>query len=42
MEKWDLYTKDEKKTGKIVDKGALIPEGYYHIIVEKMCIRDRY
>lgn len=36
MEKWDLYTKDEKKTGKIVDKGALIPEGYYHIIVETL------
>ena len=36
MEKWDLYTKDDKKTGKIVDKGALIPEGYYHIIDETL------
>lgn len=36
MEKWDLYTKDEVKTGKTINKGEKIPEGFYHIVVETL------
>lgn len=36
MEKWDLYTKDEIKTGKTINKGSAIPHGYFHIIVETL------
>ena len=33
MELWDLYDKNRKLTGKILERGNLIPEGYYHLVV---------
>lgn len=33
MEKWDLYTKYRKKTGKEHIRGEEIPEGFYHLVV---------
>jgi 8-oxo-dGTP pyrophosphatase MutT (NUDIX family) len=33
MELWDLYDKDEKLTGKVMERGTLIPEGYFHLVV---------
>ena len=33
MELWDLYDKNGNVTGKILERGNLIPEGYYHLVV---------
>ena len=30
---WDLYDKDGNLTGKTLERGNLIPEGYYHLVV---------
>lgn len=31
MEIWDILDKDGNKTGKTIQKGEKIPEGYYHL-----------
>ena len=31
MEIWDILDKDGNKTGKTIQKGEEIPEGYYHL-----------
>ena len=33
MELWDLYDENGKATGKIHERGKIIPEGYYHLVV---------
>ena len=33
MEAWDLYTKDRERTGKIIHRGEVIPEGMYRLVV---------
>ena len=33
MEIWDLYDKNGNVTGKTLERGNLIPEGYYHLVV---------
>jgi len=30
---WDLYDEDGHVTGKKMERGTLIPEGYYHLVV---------
>ncbi len=40
MEKWDLYTKYRKKTGKEQIRGEKIPKGFYHLVVH-VWIRNR-
>lgn len=40
MEKWDLYTKYRKKTGKEQIRGEKIPQGFYHLVVH-VWIRNR-
>ena len=30
---WDLYDKNGNLTGKILERGNLIPEGFYHLVV---------
>lgn len=37
MEIWDLYDKDRVKTGKTIERGKQLPDGYYHIVVH-ICI----
>lgn len=32
-EVWDLYDKNGNVTGKIMERGNIIPEGYYHLVV---------
>lgn len=34
MELWDLYNTDGIKTGKVIERGNSIEEGYYHLAVE--------
>jgi 8-oxo-dGTP diphosphatase len=34
LEKWDLYSKDLIKTGRVMYRGDIIPNGYYHLVVE--------
>lgn len=33
MELWDLYDKNGKLTGKIMERGTLIPDNYFHLVV---------
>ena len=33
MELWDLYDKNGNVTGEILERGNLIPEGFYHLVV---------
>lgn len=33
MERWDLYTKDGKRSGKSMYRGESIPRGLYHLVV---------
>ena len=33
MEIWDLYDVNGNVTGKTLERGNLIPEGYYHLVV---------
>ena len=33
MELWDLYDKDGNITGKNLERGQLVPEGFYHLVV---------
>lgn len=33
MELWDLYDKDRNLTGKTHERGKIIPDGYYHLVV---------
>lgn len=33
MELWDLYDENRNLTGKIHERGTLIPDGYYHLVV---------
>lgn len=33
MEKWDLYTKDRILTGKTINRGEHVPEGYFRTVV---------
>lgn len=32
-EKRDLYDKNKNKTGKTIEKGAIVPKDYYYITV---------
>ncbi len=32
-ELWDLYDENKNVTGKILERGNIIPEGYYHLVV---------
>ena len=34
MELWDLYDSEGRRTGKVVERGQRIPEGYCHLCVE--------
>ena len=31
MEIWDILDKDGNKTGKVIEKGQKMPEGFYHL-----------
>ena len=33
MELWDLYDENVNVTGKTLERGNIIPEGYYHLVV---------
>ena len=33
MELWDLYDKNKNVTGKIHERGKVVPDGYYHLTV---------
>ena len=33
MELWDLYDENKNVTGKIHERGKLVPEGFYHLVV---------
>lgn len=33
MEQWDLYTKDRIRTGKTINKGETVPQGYFRTVV---------
>lgn len=33
MELWDLYDRDLRKTGETLQRGQLMPEGRYHMVV---------
>lgn len=34
MEIWDLYTSDGQRTGKTMNRGETVPEGYYHMVCD--------
>lgn len=33
MEQWDLYTKDRIRTGKTINRGEAVPQGYFRTVV---------
>ena len=33
MEIWDLYDENKKLTGEILERGKIVPEGFYHLVV---------
>lgn len=37
MEHWELYDMYRQKTGKMIQRGEKVPEGYYHTVVH-VCI----
>lgn len=39
-EVWDLYTKNRHKTEYTVVRGGLIPEGYYHAVVDVFVVNN--
>ena len=39
-ELWDIYDADRKPTGKTIERGQPLPDGYYHIAVQ-VWIRSR-
>lgn len=41
MEYFDLYTFDRKPLGKKIQRGAPIPSGEYHIVVQVMTVNSR-
>lgn len=40
-EYFDLYTVDRRKTGRCIQRGAPIPHGEYHIVVQIMTVNSR-
>ena len=40
-EYFDLYTADRRKLGRKIQRGAPIPHGEYHIVVQIMTVNDR-
>lgn len=41
MEFWDLYNDKREKTGKIHERGKVIPEGYYHLCVSVWIVNHK-
>ena len=41
MEYFDLYTIDRKPLGKLVQRGAPISRGEYHIVVQIMTVNSK-
>ena len=39
-EYFDLYTADRRKLGRKIQRGAPIPHGEYHIVVQIMTVND--
>ncbi|MEM9298091.1 MAG: NUDIX domain-containing protein [Bacteroidota bacterium] len=39
MEKWDVYNRDRVKTGKVVEKGKILSEDEFHLVIH-VCILD--
>ncbi len=37
---WDLYTKNRQKTEYTVQRGNIIPEGYYHAVVDVFVVSN--
>ena len=41
MELWDLYDKEGNRTGKVIERGMKVPEGYRHLCVEIWIMNSR-